>query len=218
MKMAFKILMLLTVFLTSTCVESSSISRKENLDFSNKNLTSVPRINSACVTHLILSHNLLTRIKYGDFNRMINLTFLDVSNNRINVLNKMSFKGLTLLKVLNMSSNLLSDDGSLPEGLFQPLSSSLLELDIRHNLIYKKYPEKVIKDLISLRILKLDCVNGRYIYLLLTFVYTKFMSSIFYQFAAIVIESTDLISTELGFTRVKSNNSCALSVVSNTFQ
>ena len=161
--MVFKSLMLLTMLLSSTCVKSSIISRKEHLDFSKKNLTIVPRINPVFITHLVLSHNLLTRIRYGDFNRMINLTYLDISNNRINVLNKMSFKGLTQLKVLNMSSNLSSDDGSLPEGLFQPLSSSLLELDIRHNLIYKKYPEKVIKDLISLRILKLDCVNGRYI-------------------------------------------------------
>ena len=159
--MAFKSLMLLTMFHTSTYVESNIISGKGNLDFSHRNLTSVPRINPVFITHLILSHNLLTTIKYGDFNRMVNLTYLDISNNKVKVLYKMSFKGLTQLKVLNMSSNLLSDNGSLPEGLFQPLSSSLLELDIRHNLIYKKYPEKVIKDLISLRNLKFDCVNGR---------------------------------------------------------
>ena len=153
---------LLVMFLVSACI----ISSKENFDFSNRNLTSVPRINPACVTHLVLSYNLLTAIKYGDFNRMINLTYLDISNNRINVLSKMSFKGLTQLKVLNISSNLLND-GSLPEGIFQPLSSSLLELDLRHNLMYKKYPDKAIKDLISLRILKLDCVNGKVIYFLL---------------------------------------------------
>ena len=80
----------------------------------------------------------------------------------------MAFKGLTQLKVLNMSSNLLSDGGSLPEGLFQPLSSSLLELDLRHNLMYKKYPDEAIKDLISLKILKLDCINGKvYVYVFL---------------------------------------------------
>ena len=73
----------------------------------------------------------------------------------------MSFKGLRHLKVLNISSNLLDDADSFPKGLFQPLSSSLVELDIRHNLIYKNYPDNVIKDLISLRILKLDCVNGK---------------------------------------------------------
>ena len=152
---------LLVMFLVSACVESSIISRKENFDFSNRNLTSVPRINPGFITRLVLSHNLLTAIKYGDFNRMVNLTYLDISNNRINVLNKMSFKGLTQLKVLNFSSNLLRDNGSLPEGLFQPLSSSLLELDLRHNPMYKKYPDEAIKDLISLRILKLDCVNGK---------------------------------------------------------
>ena len=72
----------------------------------------------------------------------------------------MSFEGLTKLKVLNISSNLLSD-GSLPDGLFQPLSASLLELDLMNNLMYKKYPDEAIIDLISLRILKLDCVNGK---------------------------------------------------------
>ena len=73
----------------------------------------------------------------------------------------MSFKGLRHLKVLNISSNLLRGDGSIPAGLFQPLSSSLLELDLRHNSMDKKYPEEVIKDLIALRTLKLDCVNGK---------------------------------------------------------
>ena len=152
---------LLMIFFASTCLAKSSIiSGKENLDFSNKNLTSVPQINASFVIHLVLSYNLLMAIKYGDFNRMINLTHLDISNNRIKVLSKMSFKGLTQLKVLNISSNLLSDDGSLPEGLFQPVSRSLMELDLRYNLMYKKYPEEVIKDLISLRIIKLDCING----------------------------------------------------------
>ena len=140
--MAFKSLMLLTMFHTSTYVESNIISGKGNLDFSHRNLTSVPRIHPVFITHLILSHNLLTAIKYGDFNRMVNLTYLDISNNKVKVLYKMSFKGLTQLKVLNMSSNLLSDNGSLPEGLFQPLSSSLLELNIRRNLIYKKISGK----------------------------------------------------------------------------
>ena len=151
---------LLVMFLVSACVESSIISRKESFDFSNRNLTSVPQINPGFITRLVLSHNLLTAIKYGDFNRIVNLTYLDISNNRIKMLNKMSFKGLTQLKVLNISSNLLND-GSLPEGLFQPLSSYLLELDLRHNLMYKKYPDEAIKDLISLRILKFDCVNGK---------------------------------------------------------
>ena len=153
--MTFKALAIVILF-TNTC-----FSREENVDFSNRNLTSIPQTNSVFVTHLVLSYNSLTEIKYGDFNRMINLTYLDISNNRINILNKMSFKGLTQLKVLNISSNRLSDEGSIPEGLFRPFSSSLLELDLRYNLMYKNYPEEVIKDLITLRILKLDCVNGK---------------------------------------------------------
>ena len=143
--MVFKSLtILLVMLLISTC-----FSREKYLEFSNRNLTSVPMINHAFVTHLVFSYNLLTEIKYGDLNRIINLTYLDISNNRIKILNKMSFKGLKHLTVLNISSNLLSDEGSLPEGLFQPMSSSLLELDLRYNLMYRRYPDKVIKDLIS---------------------------------------------------------------------
>ena len=110
--MAFTVFtILLVMFFVSACVESSIISRKENFDFSKRNLTSVPRINPGFITRLVLSHNLLTAIKYGDFNRMVNLTYLDISNNWIKILNKMSFKGLTQLKLLNISSNLLNDDG-----------------------------------------------------------------------------------------------------------
>ena len=152
---------LLVVYFTANCVLSEAFSGQDSQDLSGRNLTSVPQTISAFTAQLILSYNLLTAIKYGDFNRMINLSYLDISNNRIRVLNKMSFKGLTQLKVLNMSSNLLRDNVSLPEGLFQPLSSSLLELDLRHNSMTRRYPDNVIKDLISLRILKLDCINGK---------------------------------------------------------
>ena len=159
--MEVRSLMLLTIILIGVRAMGNIISTAKRFDFSHKNLTSVLWIIPAFATHLSLSHNLLTEIKYGDFNRMINLTYLDISNNRINMFNKMSFKGLKQLKVLNISSNLLRNDGSLPGGLFQPLSLSLQELDLRHNLMYKIYPEEAIKDLISLRILKLDCVNGK---------------------------------------------------------
>ena len=152
---------LLVVYFTGNCLLSEAFSGQDSLDLSGRNLTSVPKTISTFTAHLILSHNLLTEIKYGDFNRMINLTYLDISNNKINKLNKMSFKGLTQLKVLNMSSNPLHDNGSLPEGLFQPVSFSLLKLDLMHNFMTRKYPDNVIKDLISLRILKLDCVNGK---------------------------------------------------------
>ena len=83
---------LLVMFFVSACVASIIISSKENFDFSNRNLTSVPRIKHACVTHLVLSHNLLTAIKYGDFNRMINLTYLDISNNRTGPTSRKEFK------------------------------------------------------------------------------------------------------------------------------
>ena len=160
-KMEVRSLKLLTMFLTSVCVRGKIISAEKTFDFSHKNLTSVSLIIPGFARNLSLSYNSLTEIKYGDFNRMIHLTYLDISNNRINKLNKMSFKGLRQLKILNISSNLMRDEDSLPKGLFQPLSLSLVELDLRHNLMYKKYPEEVIEDLTSLMILKLDCVNGK---------------------------------------------------------
>ena len=163
--MEVKSFILLAMFITQTCVAGNIVFVEDKFNFSYKNLASVPRTIPAIATQLILSHNLLTGIKYGDFNRMINLTYLDISYNRINKFDKMSFKGLTQLQVLNISSNNLSDGSSLPEGLFKPLSLSLLELDLRHNLIYRRYPDNVIKDLISLRILKLDCVNGQFVIL-----------------------------------------------------
>ena len=136
--MEVKSFMILAMFLTITYTVGSIISTEKKFDFSHKNLTSVPSTIPVFATQLILSYNLLTGIKYGHFNRMTNLTYLDISNNKINILNKLSFKGLRQLKVLNISSNLLGDGDSLPKGLFQPLSSSLVELDIRYNLIYKK--------------------------------------------------------------------------------
>ena len=60
------------LFLTITFVVSERFSRHDTLDFSNRNLTSVPQTIPSFATCLILSHNLLTGIKYGDFNRMIN--------------------------------------------------------------------------------------------------------------------------------------------------
>ena len=89
-KMMFFIGMLFMLCL-NTCVMSERFSSHDSLDFSNKNLTTVPQRIPAYTTYLSLSHNLLREIKYGDFNRMINLTYLDISNNRIKVLNKMSF-------------------------------------------------------------------------------------------------------------------------------
>ena len=179
--MELKASIILPVFLTSICFVGSITSKTEKFDYSNKNLTSVPQIIPSFVTYLVLSHNLLTEIKYGDFNRMINLTYLDISNNRINMLNKMSFKGLTRLKVLNISSNLLRDNGSIPGGLFQPLSLSLLELDLRYNLMYKKYPDESIEDLISLRTLNLDCVNGKlHVFLLKKAIFEFFLMKFFY--------------------------------------
>ena len=150
----------LIIFCLCICDGACSISMGNTFNLSGKNLTFIPKTIPLNVTHLILNQNKITTIKYGDLNRMIHLIHLDISQNRIEKINRLSFKGLKQLKVLNMSSNHLSDGYSLPNGVFLPLAASLQELDLGHNLIYQSYPDKIIKDLHSLETLKLDCIDG----------------------------------------------------------
>ena len=121
---------------------------------------------SVSTTHLILSHNLIRTIKPGHFTLLKNLTYLDISNNLLKTLHPALFTGLTKLTVLNISGNNLSSKSSFPKGVFKPLSSSLLELDMRHNLIDLRitqgmYPEEALSDLRVLKVLKIDCMRGK---------------------------------------------------------
>ena len=69
-------------------------------DYSHKNLDLIPNTIPRYVTHLFLSHNRIIEIQQRDLARLINLTYLDISNNLISKLDKMAFKGMAKLKIL----------------------------------------------------------------------------------------------------------------------
>ena len=146
------------------CKFNTNSSEETWTNCSNLELSSASINISVSTTHLILSNNLIKTIKPGRFKRFENLTYLDVSNNLLKTLDSASFTGLTKLTVLNISGNNLSNRTSFPKGVFKPLSSSLLELDMRHNLIDLRitqgmYPDEALADLRSLKVLKLDCIR-----------------------------------------------------------
>ena len=74
--------------------------------------------------------------------------------------------------------------------------------------MYKKYPDETIKDLISLTILKLDCINGKvYVFLLINMICILLMNRIHFSqlsaksiFQLAVNELIYVISTKLAFT------------------
>ena len=134
---------------------------------SNLKLSSVSINISVSTTHLILSNNLIKTIKPGNFKLFENLTYLDISNSLLKTMDSASFATLTKLKVLNIFENDLSNKTSFPNGVFKPLSSSLLELDMRHNLMDLRitqgmYPDEALADLRSLKVLKIDCIRGEH--------------------------------------------------------
>ena len=146
---------------------------KENNQFwtncSNLELSSTSINISVSTTHLSLSNNVIKTIKPGNFENSKNLTYLDISNNLLKMLHPASFIGLTKLTILNISRNDLSSSSSFPIGVFKPLSLSLLELDIRHNLIDLRitnmmYPDEALADLHALKVLKIDCITGERFY------------------------------------------------------
>ena len=150
------------VFLINAHIMSIATSKGDTwIDYSHKNLDLIPNTIPRYVTHLLLSHNRIIQIQQRDLARLINLTYLDISNNLISKLDKMAFEGMAKLKILNISSNDLNSKYSFPEGVFQPLSASLVELDLRYNMMYLSYPGEVFEYLTSLRTLKLDCIPGK---------------------------------------------------------
>ena len=148
------------------CKFGNYSSVKNWANYSHLALSSASINISISTTHLSLSNNLIKTIKPGDFKLFKNLTYLDISNNLLKMLHLASFIGLTKLTVLNISGNELSSSSSYPKGVFKPLSLSLLELDMRHNLIDLRitkgmYPDDTLADLRSLKVLKIDCIRGK---------------------------------------------------------
>ena len=150
----------------ASCTSSIKVVGQFWINCSNLKLKSIPNNNPLSTTHLDLSNNLITKLQAENFKHLANLVYLDMSNNKLHKLKLSSFTTLTKLKVLNISSNNLSSATSFPKGVFKPLSSSLSELDLRHNLMDikisgQKYPSEALSDLVSLQILKMDCLQGK---------------------------------------------------------
>ena len=139
---------------TMSCVQRF-ISDELWVDCANQHLTHVPRNINVSATYLVLSHNLIRKLKDGSFAKFRNLLYLDASYNKLETLGTNSFCGLNKLEILNISSNLLSNKDSFPKGVFKPLSWSLVELDFRHNMRLLDYTDADIGDLASLNILRL---------------------------------------------------------------
>ena len=151
------------------CKFGNYSSVKNWANYSHLALSSASINISISTTHLSLSNNLIKTIKPGHFKLFKNLTYRDISNNLLKMLHPASFIGLTKLTILNISRNDLSSSSSFPIGVFKPLSLSLLELDMRHNLIDLRitnmmYPDEALADLHALKVLKIDCITGERFY------------------------------------------------------
>ena len=162
------------VFISNSSVIKSSTlcaSAKNTLgqfwtDCSNLKFKYIPDNVPISTTHLVLSNNSITKLQSQYITNLRKLVYLDISNNLLQKLDLNSFKGLDKLKVLNISSNNLSSADTFPIGIFKPLSTSLLELDMRYNLMdlrlsHHKYPDEALSDLVSLTILKMNCIRGK---------------------------------------------------------
>ena len=148
------------------CRFGNKSSVKNWANCSNLALSSASINISISTTHLSLSNNVIKTIKPGHFKLFKNLTYLHISNNLLKRLHPASFTGLTKLTVLNISGNNLSRSSSFPKGVFKPISLSLLELDMRQNLIDLRitkgmYPDDTLAGLRVLKVLKIDCIRGK---------------------------------------------------------
>ena len=97
----------------------------------------------------------------------MNLSWLDISNNKLYKIEKLAFHNLSNLRYLILNNNYLSDkNGSYPDDVFCPLANRLDTIDIQRNLErlpldFHSYPDKALSCLKSLDTLRLDCVSGQ---------------------------------------------------------
>jgi Leucine-rich repeat (LRR) protein len=115
--------------------------------------------NCTALASLGLSHNFLTQVPTAA-HHSLGLQFLDLSSNRLGVLNRESLQGLPKLKTLRLGDNELS---RLGEGAFVEVPG-LEELDLSSNR-FMALEQETFKDVIGLRKLdlsdnKLENVNG----------------------------------------------------------
>lgn len=141
--------------------DSTSSSQKESLgaDCSGKDLTSMP-IFSPEVTWISLAANLITTFP-GKSNIGSNVTFLDLSKNKIRAFDEDTLKKLSYLVTLDLRNNDLSyQDSVFKPGIFASLKSlRYLNLKQNANTTDVGYP-KSIGELESLTNLQLDGIDG----------------------------------------------------------
>ncbi len=130
------------------------------VDCSNLGLTELPSDIPYYTTNLDISGNKITQFTRSTFENLTHVKVLDASKNVIQHMDIRSFTKTKALKRLNLSGNRLRT-AAFPNGLFKPLQKRLKELDITQNLYNDTYPDESLQDLQSLRILKMDCINGK---------------------------------------------------------
>ena len=165
----------LFVYLQSlTCLQFS------NRDYLCKSGQIVPKdifINLTNLKELILSHNCIVDLELGCFNGCIQLETIDLSSNKIKLLNFELFSQLNNLKNLNVSSNLINEIKEASQSTIQVLKidsnklncikvnyfrnlNNLTELYLRSNNI-KQIEKSSFDSLTSLKRLNLayNCIN-----------------------------------------------------------
>ena len=131
------------------------------MDCSNTGLTFVPRGIPANTTHLYLDYNSLKELKNEYFpDNYKKLRFLSVKHNQLTKLEASAFQNMPNIQELNLYSNSLKLEKSLPSSVFQTLEKSLKVLDIRMNLYFVNYPTS-IGQLFNLEQLKMDCLRDK---------------------------------------------------------
>ena len=133
------------------------------VDCSNRNFKEIPANIPVYTTNFDISGNRIKNFTNSTFHTLGKMKILDASRNLLEYMGMGTFKETQKLKTLNLSGNKLRKD-SFVKGLFEPLKHSLRELDISHNLKNTEndiYPEECLQDLANLKILKMDCLNGK---------------------------------------------------------
>lgn len=166
----------------------------ENLDICQDEST--PRTE---LVYLSISYNMLTRLYKGQFACLKKLQILSLENNNINIIEDLSFDGLSHLSVLNLQkNNLFTISNSTFATLF-----SLTHLNLNHNEILE-HGSQVFKDLEKLQELMmtydvddfLDWLNRFRLplkHLMANTKYMMFESEFYYGFSQLQVLELDVL-------------------------
>lgn len=130
---------------------------------SYRNLTTLPEDGIPyTVTHLLIQGNFLTKLRNNSFTNYTLLRVLDLSRNALSEVEEFAFSGLENLIVLNLTHNSLKmTNDTFPENIFRSLIR-LEELKINKNNNSCKYPDgldypdRALSHLRSLKKLSMD--------------------------------------------------------------